>query len=130
MPSAESDIVIRTEGLTKRFGRVCAVDSLDLTVRRGQIYGFLGRNGAGKTTTIRMMLALTKPSAGHVEVLGQRMKPNAVRAFERIGSVLENAGSYGNLPCSRTSRCSGTCSALHAATGSTRSSRCATWAST
>jgi bacitracin transport system ATP-binding protein len=97
MPSAESDIVIRTEGLTKRFGRVCAVDSLDLTVRRGQIYGFLGRNGAGKTTTIRMMLALTKPSAGHVEVLGQRMKPNAVRAFERIGSVLENAGSYGNL---------------------------------
>ncbi|HEX9093281.1 MAG TPA: ABC transporter ATP-binding protein, partial [Coriobacteriia bacterium] len=54
-------------------------------------------NGAGKTTTIRMMLALTKPTDGFVEILGIRMKPNAVRAFERIGSVLESAGSYGNL---------------------------------
>lgn len=97
MGDGRRETVIRTEGLTKRFGPVRAVDELNLTVERGQIYGFLGRNGAGKTTTIRMMLALTKPTDGYVEILGVRMKPNAVRAFERIGSVLENAGSYGNL---------------------------------
>lgn len=97
MAETHAEVVIRTEGLTKRFGKVRAVEGLDLTVRRGQIYGFLGRNGAGKTTTIRMMLALTKPSDGYVEILDHRMRPNAVRAFERIGSVLENAGVYGNL---------------------------------
>lgn len=94
---ANREIVIRTEGLTKRFKSVLAVDDVSLTVHRGEIYAFLGRNGAGKTTTIRMMLALTSPTAGHVDILGHRMRPNAVRAFERIGSVLENAGSYGNL---------------------------------
>lgn len=94
---AASEIVIRTEGLTKRFGSVSAVEDLNLNVARGSIYGFLGRNGAGKSTTIRMMLALTRPTHGFAEVLGQRMRPNAVRAFERIGSVLENAGAYGNL---------------------------------
>jgi bacitracin transport system ATP-binding protein len=66
-------------------------------VHRGEIYAFLGRNGAGKTTTIRMMLALARPDDGWVEILGQRMAPNALRAFERIGSMLENAGAYGNL---------------------------------
>jgi bacitracin transport system ATP-binding protein len=95
--STDAEVVIRTEGLTKHYGRVTAVEDLNLSVGRGQIYGFLGRNGAGKTTTIRMMLALTRPTDGFVEILGHRMKPNAVRAFERIGSVLESAGSYGNL---------------------------------
>jgi len=97
MTENASEIVIRTEGLAKRFGQVRAVEDLNLRVERGRIYGFLGRNGAGKTTTIRMMLALTRPTAGFVEILGYRMKPNQVRAFERIGSVLENAGAYGNL---------------------------------
>jgi bacitracin transport system ATP-binding protein len=91
------EIVIRTEGLTKDFGSVKAVDDLALTVYRGEIYAFLGRNGAGKTTTIRMMLALARPTRGFVEILGQRMAPNAVRAFERIGSMVEAAGSYSNL---------------------------------
>ena len=93
----DRETVIRTEGLTKHFRRVHAVEDLSLTVRRGEIYAFLGRNGAGKTTTIRMMLALTRPTDGYVEILGIRMRPNAVRAFERIGSVLESAGAYGNL---------------------------------
>jgi len=91
------EVVIRTEGLTKRFGDVRAVDGLELVVRRGEVYGFLGRNGAGKTTTIRMMLALMKPTDGYVEVMGQRMAPNATRAFERIGSMVETPGFYGNL---------------------------------
>ncbi|HZL04707.1 MAG TPA: ABC transporter ATP-binding protein, partial [Coriobacteriia bacterium] len=89
--------MIRTDGLTKTFGSVRAVEDLSLTVLRGEIYAFLGRNGAGKTTTIRLMLALIKPTAGSVEVLGHRMAPNAVRAFARIGSMVEGAGAYGNL---------------------------------
>jgi bacitracin transport system ATP-binding protein len=91
------EIVIRTEGLTKRFNDVHAVENLDLTVRRGEVFGFLGRNGAGKTTTIRMMLALVRPTDGYVEILGQRMAPNAIRAFERVGSMVETPGFYGNL---------------------------------
>lgn len=97
MTSITNETVIRTEGLTKRFGDVHAVEDLSITVRRGEIYAFLGRNGAGKTTTIRLMLALIKPTAGSVEILGHRMAPNAVRAFERIGSMVESAGAYGNL---------------------------------
>lgn len=97
MASITREVVIRTNGLTKRFGDVHAVEDLSLTVRRGEIYAFLGRNGAGKTTTIRLMLALIKPTAGTVEILGHRMMPNAVRAFERIGSMVESAGAYGNL---------------------------------
>jgi len=95
--TASAEAVIRTVGLTKHFKDVNAVENLDLTVRRGEVYGFLGRNGAGKTTTIRMMLALIRPTDGYVEILGQRMAPNAVRAFERIGSMVETPGFYGNL---------------------------------
>jgi len=95
--SRSAEVVIRTEGLTKHFGKVKAVESLNLTVHRGDIYAFLGRNGAGKTTTIRMMLALAKPTDGYVEILGYRMKPNAVRALERIGSMVETPGAYNNL---------------------------------
>jgi len=95
--SVTAEAVIRTVGLTKHFKDVKAVENLDLTVRRGEIYGFLGRNGAGKTTTIRMMLALIRPTDGYVEILGQRMAPNVIRAFERIGSMVETPGFYGNL---------------------------------
>ncbi len=91
------EVVIRTEALCKRFGDVRAVDDLSLTVRRGEIYAFLGRNGAGKSTTIRLMLALARPTSGSVEILGERMAPNAMRALSRIGSMVEAAGAYGNL---------------------------------
>jgi len=61
---------VRISGLTKRFGRVTALDDLDLTVEPGEVFGFLGPNGAGKSTTIRLMLGLLRPSSGHVEVFG------------------------------------------------------------
>jgi bacitracin transport system ATP-binding protein len=95
--SSTGEVVVRTENLTKHFGKVRAVEAVELTVCRGEVYAFLGRNGAGKTTTIRMMLALSKPTDGFVEILGRRMAPNALPALERIGSVVEGAGSYGNL---------------------------------
>ena len=65
------EYVIKTEHLSRRFGKVEAVKDLNLRVPQGSVYGFLGPNGAGKTTTIRMLLGLTKPSSGSIQVLGQ-----------------------------------------------------------
>ena len=88
---------IATHGVSKRYGEVLAVDALDLTVRRGEVYGFLGRNGAGKTTTIRMLLGLIRPSAGDVEVLGRRMRPGEHEVLGRVGYLVESAAAYPNL---------------------------------
>jgi ABC-2 type transport system ATP-binding protein len=92
-----ADCAIATSALTKRYGDVTAVTDLDLDVRRGEIYGFLGRNGAGKTTTIRMLLGLVRPSGGAVEVLGRRMKPGTSDVFARVGYLVETATAYPNL---------------------------------
>ncbi|MEO8293754.1 MAG: ABC transporter ATP-binding protein [Actinomycetota bacterium] len=75
--------------LRKRYGELDAVDGLDLTVSRGELYGFLGPNGAGKTTTIRMALGLIRPTAGDVEVLGTRVGPGSPPPLERVGALVE-----------------------------------------
>ena len=67
--------MIRTWGLTKRFGALTAVDRVDLDVRRGDIYGFLGANGSGKTTTVRMLLGLVLATSGTIELLGRPDAP-------------------------------------------------------
>src|SRR5687768_4227032 len=64
------DIMLRTAGLTKRFGRLTAVDDLTFEVSAGEVFGFLGPNGAGKSTTIRMLLGLARPTAGHAAIGG------------------------------------------------------------
>ena len=97
MSAAAGAVAIATRGLERRYGDVLAVEALDLDVRRGEIYGFLGRNGAGKTTTIRMMLGLIRPSAGEVDVLGARVRPGATAAFARVGYLVESATAYPNL---------------------------------
>jgi len=89
--------VVATRGLAKRYHDVLAVDALELEVRRGEIYGFLGRNGAGKTTTIRMLLGLIRPTAGRVDVLGARVEPGATAPFARVGYLVESATAYPNL---------------------------------
>lgn len=78
-----TDTVISTRGLTKHFGALRAVESLDLDIRRGEIFGFLGPNGAGKTTTIRMLLDFIRPTGGTATVLGGRGADPSIRA--RIG---------------------------------------------
>ena len=90
-----SDTVIETHGLTRYYGRRCVVDSLDLSVPRGCIFGFLGRNGAGKSTTIRMLLGLVAPTRGMAAVLGHDSAdlPPEVRA--RIGYLAEGHHVYG-----------------------------------
>jgi len=77
---------IRTEGLSKRFGDVLALDGLDLTVDRGEIFGFLGPNGAGKTTTIRLLLHLIRPTAGRAEIMGVPVQ-DVARAHRHCGYV-------------------------------------------
>jgi ABC-type multidrug transport system ATPase subunit len=93
----DSGTVIATRGLTKRYRDVLAVDDLQLDVRRGEIYGFLGRNGAGKTTTIRMLLGLIRPTGGEVSVLGRRIVPGETSVFAHIGYLVETATAYPNL---------------------------------
>jgi ABC-2 type transport system ATP-binding protein len=80
---------ISTHGLTKRFGGQAAVDSLDLDVPVGTVFGFLGPNGSGKTTTIRMLLGLIAATAGSVEVLGRPMPGGASLTLPRVGALVE-----------------------------------------
>jgi ABC-type multidrug transport system ATPase subunit len=82
-------IAVATSELTKQFGRQVAVDSLDLVVPTGSVYGFLGPNGSGKTTTIRMLLGLVSPDSGTVELLGQQMPGNGQAVLARVGALVE-----------------------------------------
>jgi len=92
-----NEMIIATHALAKHYGDVRAVDGIDLHVRRGEIYGFLGRNGAGKTTTIRMMLGLIRPTAGEVALLGTCVGPGRQALFARVGYLVEDATAYANL---------------------------------
>jgi ABC-2 type transport system ATP-binding protein len=78
---------IRTEALSKRYGETLALDSLDLEVAEGEVYGFLGPNGAGKTTTIRLLLGLHRPSAGRAELFGFDCWKDPVAAHRRVAYV-------------------------------------------
>jgi ABC-2 type transport system ATP-binding protein len=90
----DSDITLRVRNVTKRFGDFTAVDDLSFDVRRGRVFGFLGPNGAGKTTTIRMIVGITAPDEGHIELLGQQMSP---ALQDRIGYLPEERGLYKKL---------------------------------
>ena len=89
--------VISTRGLVKRYGRVRAVDGVDLDVRAGDVYGFLGANGSGKTTTVRMLLGLVLPTSGSIELLGERMPRAGRRVLPRVGALIEGPAHYGHL---------------------------------
>ncbi len=89
--------MISTVGLTKRFGSLIAVDQVDLDVRTGDIYGFLGANGSGKTTTVRMLLGLVLPTSGTVRLLGESMPKAAHRVLPRVGALVEGPAAYGHL---------------------------------
>ncbi len=92
----QSDVIVRTEGLTKRFGARVAVDGLNLEVRRGDVFALLGPNGSGKTTTLRMLLGLNWPTTGSIQMFGEDMANSTSRqaALRRIGSVVEQPTFY------------------------------------
>ncbi|MGI5349493.1 ATP-binding cassette domain-containing protein [Streptomyces sp. CA-250714] len=94
----DDSAVISTQGLTKRYrGGQLAVDSLDLSVPRGSVFGFLGPNGSGKTTTIRMLLGLIEPTGGTARLLGEPMPGSVRRVLPRVGALIEGPALYGFL---------------------------------
>jgi ABC-2 type transport system ATP-binding protein len=95
--AAVSEPVICTRRLVKRFGRLRAVDGIDLDVRAGDVYGFLGANGSGKTTTVRMLLGLVLPTEGEIDLLGARMPRAGRRVLPRVGALVEGPAHYGHL---------------------------------
>jgi ABC-2 type transport system ATP-binding protein len=92
-----SDVAIEARGLSKHFGKVRAVSSLDLDVPRGQIYGFLGPNGSGKSTTIRMLCGLLTPTEGTATVLGTKVPEDAKSLRPRIGYMTQRFSLFGDL---------------------------------
>jgi ABC-2 type transport system ATP-binding protein len=92
-----TDAAIVTEKLTRRFGALTAVDSVDLKVAAGQFFGFLGPNGAGKSTTIKMLTGLLTPTSGRMQLLGLDFASNAIEVKRQIGVVPEGMGLFERL---------------------------------
>ena len=90
--------IVRTNGLTKKYGAHLSVNNLDMTVKEGTIYGFLGPNGAGKSTTLKMLLGLAHPTKGEIDIFGKRVtSKNRIEILRDIGSLIETPSYYGHL---------------------------------
>ena len=96
-PDASRGPAVRAERLRKTFGSLVAVDNLDLTIQRGEVFGLLGPNGSGKTTTIRMLCALMEPTSGRAEVAGIDVTADAEGVRRRIGYMSQKFGLYDDL---------------------------------
>src|SRR5207249_3300537 len=92
--SEPESIPVEASGLVKRYRHVVAVDRVDLTVQRGDVYGFLGPNGAGKTTTLRMLLGLNHPDAGHAHLFGRDPLRQLPEALEGVAGFVETPHFY------------------------------------
>lgn len=92
-----TDLVIETKGLTKVYGDQTVLNAVNLHVKRGRIYGLLGRNGAGKTTIMKTVLGLTSITSGEIEVFGQNIMKHEKELYPRIGAIIETPGFYPNL---------------------------------
>ena len=91
------NMVLETVDLTKQYGKQFAVSELNMHVKKGEIYGLLGRNGAGKTTTIRMAMGLLQPTKGEVKLFGERLTVPTKQIFNRTGALIEAPAFYENL---------------------------------
>jgi ABC-2 type transport system ATP-binding protein len=89
--------VIRTINLTKTYGEINAVDNLNLSVKQGEIFGFIGLNGAGKTTAIRMLLGMIAPTSGECYIQGQRVRAGNINIWHDVGYIVETPYSYPEL---------------------------------
>ena len=95
--SNPEEIVVQAENLTKRYGDFCALDNLNIHVRRGQILGFIGPNGAGKTTTIKILVGMSKPTSGTATIAGVNCSEDASRIKHLVGYMPDKFGSYDNM---------------------------------
>lgn len=90
--------IVTTSALTKRYKGFAAVEELNMSVREGRIYGFIGPNGAGKSTTLKMLLGLVHPTAGEIELFGERLtEKSRVALLRGVGSLIESPAYYGHL---------------------------------
>ena len=89
--------IISIQELSKRYGPQWAVKDLNLDIKQGEIYGFLGRNGAGKTTTIKMLLGLVRPTAGSIKIFGKELKGDRRNILRNIGTLIDTPGFYMDL---------------------------------
>ncbi|MEG8946184.1 ABC transporter ATP-binding protein [Rosettibacter firmus] len=86
--------IIEVRGLTKKFGKIVAVNNLDLNVYKGDVFGFLGPNGAGKSTTIRMLLSLIKPNSGTIKIFGLNLHTHKKEILKKVGAIVEKPDFY------------------------------------
>lgn len=93
----ERENIIKIQGLTKYYGKQKGVENLDLEVKKGEIFGFIGPNGAGKSTTIRTILGLLTPTAGTIEVFGEKVRGNHTELLRRIGYMPSEASFYSRM---------------------------------
>ena len=114
---------VETVGLRKTFGALTAVEGLDLTIGRGEVFGLLGPNGSGKTTTIRMLCGLVPPTAGRATVVGLDMVNDAERIRRKIGYMSQRYGLYDDLTVSENLRFYATVYGLHGAERTARLTR-------
>ena len=91
-----SELLLQTRNLTKQYGRQRAVDDVNMHIKKGAIYGFIGRNGAGKTTCHKMISGLSTPSYGEIEMFGYKGK-DLQKVRSRVGCLIEAPGLYGNM---------------------------------
>ncbi|MBM7855325.1 ABC-2 type transport system ATP-binding protein [Desulfohalotomaculum tongense] len=89
--------IVSTHNLSKYFNGICRVNEVNLTVYKGDIYGFLGPNGAGKSTTLKMLLGLVKPTKGDVIIFGKKFNKNRQSILSQTGSLIESPSYYGHL---------------------------------
>ena len=94
------EVVLKTNGLTKKYKKFTALENADMTVYRGEIYGLIGRNGAGKTTLMKVVTGLTEKTSGEFEIFGKTGSA-AERERKRIGCLIENPAFFGNLTAYR-----------------------------
>ncbi|OAA85570.1 ABC transporter ATP-binding protein [Clostridium ljungdahlii] len=92
-----SENIVETINLTKKFKDFKAVKGINLSVKKGRVYGFLGPNGAGKSTTIRMLLGLIKPTRGEIKIFGKDLRKDRMSILKKVGSMVESPSYYGNL---------------------------------
>ena len=105
----DTNTIIETRNLTKQYGPQKSVADLSIHVKRGRIYGLLGRNGAGKTTTMKMLLGLTKPTSGEVRIWGNPLQGTEKKILPRIGSLIESPGFYPAYLCHSAGRAKRSC---------------------
>ena len=91
-----SELLLETRNLTNQYGHHKAVDSVDMHIKKGAVYGFIGRNGAGKTTCLKMISGLSKPTCGEIEMFGYKGK-DLSKVRSRVGCLIEAPGLYGNM---------------------------------